>query len=254
MEKKPIYVAVSTQKGGVGKTTFTVLAASYLHYRMGYNVAVIDCDYPQYSIVEMRKRDSAQVMKNDFYKKMAYTQFKQIDKKAYPVLNCPAEEAPEKIQAFLENSPVDYDVVFFDLPGTANSMGVLRTITQMNYLFSPISADRLILESTLSFMSTLNTHLISAGQTQIKGIHLFWNLVDGREKSELYNIYEGIIEEMELQLMKTFVPDTKRFRKELSEEEGKAVFRSTLFPIDKRLVKGSHLEELFAEMCRIMKL
>ena len=32
MEKKPIFIAFSTQKGGVGKTTFTVLAASYLHY------------------------------------------------------------------------------------------------------------------------------------------------------------------------------------------------------------------------------
>ena len=31
-EKTPLYVAFSTQKGGVGKTTFTVLAASYLYY------------------------------------------------------------------------------------------------------------------------------------------------------------------------------------------------------------------------------
>ena len=49
-EKTPLYVAFSTQKGGVGKTTFTVLAASYLYYLKGYNVAVVDCDYPQHSI------------------------------------------------------------------------------------------------------------------------------------------------------------------------------------------------------------
>ena len=46
-EKTPLYVAFSTQKGGVGKTTFTVLAASYLYYLKGYDVAVVDCDYPQ---------------------------------------------------------------------------------------------------------------------------------------------------------------------------------------------------------------
>ena len=34
-EKTPLYVAFSTQKGGVGKTTFTVLAASYLYYLKG---------------------------------------------------------------------------------------------------------------------------------------------------------------------------------------------------------------------------
>ena len=44
---KPLYVAFSTQKGGAGKTTLTVLVASYLHYVKGYNVAVIDCDFPQ---------------------------------------------------------------------------------------------------------------------------------------------------------------------------------------------------------------
>ncbi|MDU3672390.1 MAG: ParA family protein, partial [Bacteroides caccae] len=37
-EKTPFYVAFSTQKGGVGKTTFTVLAASYLYYLKGYDV------------------------------------------------------------------------------------------------------------------------------------------------------------------------------------------------------------------------
>ena len=48
--KETKYVAFSTQKGGVGKTTLTVLVASYLHYVKGYDVAVIDCDFPQYSI------------------------------------------------------------------------------------------------------------------------------------------------------------------------------------------------------------
>lgn len=60
-EKTPLYVAFSTQKGGVGKTTFTVLVASYLYYLKGYDVAVVDCDYPQHSIAGMRKRDAGQV-------------------------------------------------------------------------------------------------------------------------------------------------------------------------------------------------
>ena len=42
MKKETLYVAFSTQKGGVGKTTFTVLVASYLYYLKGYNVAVVD--------------------------------------------------------------------------------------------------------------------------------------------------------------------------------------------------------------------
>ena len=45
---KPLYVAFSTQKGGAGKTTLTVLMASYLHYVKGYDVAVIDYGFPQH--------------------------------------------------------------------------------------------------------------------------------------------------------------------------------------------------------------
>ena len=33
--KEATYVAISTQKGGAGKTTLTVLVASYLHYVKG---------------------------------------------------------------------------------------------------------------------------------------------------------------------------------------------------------------------------
>lgn len=73
-------------KGRVGKTTFTVLAASYLYYLKGYDVAVVDCDYPQHSIAGMRKRDAEQVGADEDYKRMAYEQFTRLGKKAYPVL------------------------------------------------------------------------------------------------------------------------------------------------------------------------
>ena len=57
MKKDPIFIAFSTQKGGAGKTTLTVLTASFLHYVKGYNVVVVDCDYPQFSVTDMRERD-----------------------------------------------------------------------------------------------------------------------------------------------------------------------------------------------------
>ena len=85
MKKEPKYIAFSTQKGGAGKTTLTVLVASYLHYVMDYNVAVVDCDYPQHSIVEMRERDLKMAMDDPYYKRMAYEQVQRLKKKAYPV-------------------------------------------------------------------------------------------------------------------------------------------------------------------------
>ena len=55
MEQNPLCIAFASQKGGVGKSTLTVLAASWLHYLHGIRVAVVDCDYPQHSILEPRQ-------------------------------------------------------------------------------------------------------------------------------------------------------------------------------------------------------
>jgi cellulose biosynthesis protein BcsQ len=84
--KQPLFIAFSTQKGGVGKTTFSTLAASYLHYEKGYNVAVIDCDYPQWSIHSMRKREAEQLQTNTYYQNKAVALFESLGKGAYPVI------------------------------------------------------------------------------------------------------------------------------------------------------------------------
>lgn len=249
MKKEPKYIAFSTQKGGAGKTTLTVLVASYLHYVKGYNVAVVDCDYPQHSIVEMRERDLKMAMDDPYYKRMVYEQIQQLQKKAYPVIESEPEEALNKID---ELADTDFDFVFFDLPGTVNNMGVIRTLAKMDYIFAPIAADRVVMESTLRFVVVLNDTLVTTGKSHIKGIHLLWNMVDGREKSELYDVYENVIKELGLSVLKTFLPDSKRFRKEQSVGH-KALFRSTLFPADKGLVKGSNLNEITEEILSLIE-
>lgn len=86
MKKKPVFIAFSTQKGGVGKTTFTVLTASYLHYACGYNLIVVDCDYPQFSINAMRQRDAQGVDRNPALQELAAAQFSELQKPTYTIL------------------------------------------------------------------------------------------------------------------------------------------------------------------------
>jgi len=252
MEKETLFIAFSTQKGGVGKTAFTVLMSSYLHYVKGLEIAIVDCDYPQHSIVQMRQRDMEQVMKDNFYKEMAYKQFTALKRKAYLVEKSSTEEALETADRLIEEAQNQPDIIFFDLPGTLNSKGVVKTLGGMDYIFSPVSADRVVMESTLKFATMLNENLISFGKSDIRGLFLVWNMVDGREKNELYQVYEKVIGELGLNILKTFVPDTKRFRRELNTVH-KPVFRSTLFPAHKSLLKGSNLDTLAAEILQIIK-
>lgn len=251
MDKQTLNVAFATQKGGSGKSAFTVLVASYLHYNYGVPLAVIDCDFPQYSLYEMRERDSREVLKNEYLKQMAYGQMQQPGRAAYPVQKCRVEQAPDVARELTAGG--NYDLLFFDLPGTVNSSGILRTIAQMDYIFAPVVADKTVLESTLAFLDVLQRMMLGKGTSRLKGLYLFWNQVDKREKSNVYENYGKVIAEMGLPMLATQIPDTKRFRKEL-DTENRAVFRSTLFAPDKRLVAGSGLPELTHEIVSILKL
>lgn len=249
MKNEPIYLAFSTQKGGAGKTTLTVLVASYLHYVKGYDIAVIDCDYPQHSIADMRERDLKQALTDDYYKRMAYEQFTRLNKKAYPIIESSTEKAIE--DAAQITGQADFDFVFFDLPGTVNNPSVIKALSNMDYIIAPISADRIVLESTLRYMMVIN-EVKKTGVTMIKETYLVWNMVDGREKSELYKVYEQVIAELGFNILKTFIPNSLRFRREQSELH-KALFRSTLFPADRPLLKGSNIEPLTHELLSLLK-
>jgi cellulose biosynthesis protein BcsQ len=250
---RTLFVAFSSQKGGVGKSTFTAIAASILHYRLGYNVAVFDCDFPQYSLIKMRTRDMATVMENDVFKRMAYKQFTTINKKAYPIMKHKAEGLLEAAHDFAESSTVPIDVIFFDLPGTVNTPGILKALAGMHHIFTPITADRLVMESTLVFTQLMTDVIMKKGETSIENISLFWNQVDGRERSPLYDIYNELISDLGLSLMQSQIMNSMRFRKE-SETDAKTVFRSTILPPDERLMKASRLDQFITEFLRTIQL
>ena len=192
MDRQTLNVAFATQKGGSGKTAITVLVAGYLHYRLGCPLAVIDCDFPQYSLYEMRERDSRAVLENEHLKRAAYEQMRQPGRAAYPVRKCRVEQAPDTARELAAEGC--YDLLFFDLPGTVNSAGILRTIAQMDYIFAPVSADKAVLESTLSFLDVLQRMMLGKETSRLKGLYLFWNQVDKRETSGLYEKHYGMLQ------------------------------------------------------------
>jgi len=252
MKKEPIYVAFSTQKGGAGKTTLTALIASYLHYERDYNVAIIDCDFPQLSIYNMRERDLAMALEDEFYRGMAYEQFTRLEgKKAYPVVRSNTDNAIADAEKIVEESEKGFDIIFFDLPGTMNNRGLIHTLAHMDYIIAPIAASRVVMESTLDYLITVRENIVASGKSNIKSMYLLWNLVDGREKSELYEVYEGVIRELEFPLLKTFLPNSVRFRREQNIDH-KPLFLSTIFPPDKSLLKGSNIDTLTGELLELL--
>jgi cellulose biosynthesis protein BcsQ len=253
MERKSIYVAFSNQKGGVGKSAFTTLAASYLHYAGNKSVAVVDCDYPQHSIFAMRERDKTMISANEAFKEMMVSQFEAIGKKAYPVMKAKPEDAINVADTLVSASPVPIDVVFFDLSGTVNSAGILKSMVSLNYIFCPITTDRLVMQSSLTFASSMQEYLKQRPSAPLKSINLFWNQLIKSENKELYEGYMSVISNLNLNLLQTEIPFTVRYKKEISQSS-RHVFRSTLFPPDTMLLKGSNLDLLVSEICQIINI
>ena len=113
MKKEPTFIAFSTQKGGAGKTTLTVLMASYLYYVRGYDVVVVDCDFPQFSIKDMRERDMQSIESNEYLLRQTHEMMKRTGKPAYPIVESRPEEAVETVKPFLDmDTPPDF--IFFD--------------------------------------------------------------------------------------------------------------------------------------------
>ena len=252
-KEKELLVAVASQKGGVGKSVFTVLLASVLHYHKGLRVAVVDCDSPQHSIALMRERDIENVMKNDDLKVGLYRQHERIQKPAYPVIKSDPEKAVEDLRRYTVEKGEAFDVVLFDLPGTLRSEGVVYTVAAMDYIFVPLKADNIVMQSSLQFAKALEEELIAKGNCNLKGIRLFWNMVDRRGRKDLYEARNRVIHRMGLRLLSSRVPNTLRYTRE-ADPVRKGVFRSTLFPPDSRQEKDSGLPELVEEICRAIGL
>ena len=249
----PVRIAVCNQKGGVGKSTFTTLLASHLHYSLGRDVLVVDCDYAQWSIHAQRERELAAVEQSDYYKLMMVRQFRLTGRKLWPVVRCMPADAGTEVGRFLSSSGYRPSIILYDLPGTVNAEGVIASLSSLDRLFVPIKADKVVMESTLSFARTLHLTLVQNGAVRLAGVHLFWTMIDRRERTPLYGQYEEVIRQLGLPLMRTHVPYRSKFNKELLAD-GTGVGRSTLLAPERSFAADAQLDALASEILSILNM
>ena len=183
---KQASISICNQKGGIGKSTFTMLLASHLHYTLGYDVLVVDCDYPQWSVQAQRERELSLIEHDDYHKLLLVRQFKATGRKLWPVLKCMPPEAPEEVERLLQ-SGYHPRIILYDLPGTVNAEGVIRLLASLDAVFVPMKADKVVMESTLSFARSLTTNLAQDPTLTLQSVYLFWTMIDRRERTPLYD-------------------------------------------------------------------
>lgn len=243
-------IGIGAQKGGVGKSSIATLLAGYLYYTQGYELAVMDCDFPQHSIIGLRERDKEELEKDPAKMERAIQHFQTLGKPAYRIVPVRPNEALQQATELAKQHP-ELEFILFDLPGSIDVSGVLGLSLELDYIFSPVLPDMQTIESALTYAQILYEQGVLLDNSSLQHIYLFWNQVDGREKTNLINIYTQFFQSEGIGVLKSFLPRSVRFNKETAYNEG-AVFRSTFFPPDKSLLKGSHIEALAFEIMNLI--
>jgi chromosome partitioning protein len=244
MKKNPLFVAVSNQKGGVGKSTMLVTLASLLSYSMDRNIAIVDCDSTQRSLFNLRERDMEMVEKNKKYMVQLDEQ-RLRGRRIYPIRRARPEDARQIAGELAETG--DYDIIFIDLPGTMDVSGVLQTIFNVDYVLTPIAADNFVMDSSFSFASSVMKFTRERKDIPLKDVFLFWTKVRRRSNTEVLNNYMALMKKQGLKVLDSTIPDLCRYEKELSSSS-RTFFRCSLLPPPAGQLKGSGLQELADEL------
>lgn len=247
-----IYVAFATQKGGVGKSTLTALVSSYLYYKEGIEVVAVDCDSTQHSLNVYRQHDLMVTEENPYLKKVMHRFYMQFNKGAYDILLTSPSEAVDVADEYVRNNPAT-QVVFFDITGTINDRNIIDLLAQMDYLFVPITTETGEMASSIAFASNVYNLMVATGATNIRELHLVWNKINSRDKPNLCEIIDKYIAKLGLNSLDTVLVKSNKFEKDGRETGKTGLFRSTMLPPDNRMLKGSNLPELVAEIRNIIK-
>lgn len=247
----PVFVAFASQKGGSGKSTLTALTASYLHYIDGVDVLVVDCDSRQYTQKDYRDNDIVVINETPALKKAFMNFYKKFGKQPYEILYATPATAIEMAMEYMSENP-EPKVVFFDITGTINDMDLVNLLARMHYLFIPITIDTGDMKSSIRFANKVRSEMIEPGGSSIKEIKLVWNRIPTRRKLKLCELIDNYLEELHLSSLNTVLNNSVKYSKDDGASSRPAIFRSTMMPPDKQLLKGSELPKLVKEIRQII--
>ena len=187
--------------------------------------------------------------------KMKIYAFSSIDTPEFGILRMVVdkpEEAKQAAYGFIDRSGLCYDVVFIDLPGTVNATGVFSSIVNMDRLIVPVTQNRMVMQSSMSFVLAVRELLGRNPEFPLRDVRLLWNCMDRRASKELYNAYSEILGHLKIPVFKTVLPKAERFNKGICRDG--RVFRSTLFAPSPSLLKDSNIDLLADEILGMLNL
>ena len=242
---KPIYLAIASPKGGVGKTSLTVLAASILHYHRGYNVAVVDCNHPVYTIARLRQQETEELNHQSLMHLKHRTAYAP-----YPIICTPVREALNWVERHCaDNTP---HCILFDLPALMRTEGTVELLSTMDAVLFPVTGSPMDMEAVRHFIDILGEQILTMGKGNIRELYLLRNMIEAWEREDADEHCRILADETGVLLMQTSLSHSRLYRPLLSERRRGVC---TLFPphggklgqLCKHL--GDELHEILQRLC-----
>lgn len=251
-----VIVSVSGQKGGCGKSSITVILASYLAYNRKKKVLVLDADTYQKSLITCRQDDidiikmgkEAKETSNsigdraliDIYE--AYVENKRNGIEPYPIIALPLK-VDEILSAF-EKYVDEYDVILVDMPGSLDNKDYFKVARNFDVIFLPFSSDSFVFNSNYPFIRYMHDkYLGNEEKSRIKHIYWFWNRYD---KSTRQSVYSAVSD-----LMKENLPNVESLDNALGDTKAMSnqKMRNTMTTPIGKFASYGNCENCMQEMC-----
>lgn len=196
MGKETKVLSFASSKGGVGKSTLATVCANYLHNETGLSVAVIDADFGQNTIEDLRNEE----LKED--------KFADVDQEAlYPIIVCTPDEVSEIYDQELDGV---YDIVIIDLPGSLIVEGVTKAYTIVDHLFIPTKYGKAEIGALLLFIEVINDTLLPRRREMGKTMGITGVLNDINTQFTEYKAFVEIKDNLPIPFMNVDLPRSEQ--------------------------------------------
>lgn len=242
---KPIYFAIASPKGGVGKTSLTVLAASILHYHRGYDVAVVDCNHPVYTIVRLRQQELEELNHQRLMHLKHRTAYA-----LYPIICTPVRKALRRVEQHCADNPPR--CILFDLPPLMRTEGTVELLSAMDTAVFPVTGSPMDMEAVRHFIDILGEQILTMGKGNIRELYLLRNMIEAWEREDADERCRTLADETGVLLMQTSLSHSRLYRPLLSERRRGVC---TLFPPHGGKLSqlcdglGDELHEILQRLC-----
>lgn len=217
---KPIYLAIASPKGGVGKTSLTVLAASILQYHRGYAIAVVDCNHPVYTIARLRQQESEELNRQNLMRLKHRTSCSP-----YPIICAPVREALSRVERHCADNPPR--CILFDLPALMRTEGTVELLSAMDAVVFPVTSSPMDMEAVRHFIDILGEQILTMGKGNIRELYLLRNMIEAWEREDADERCRSLADETGALLMQTSLSHSRLYRPFFSERKRGIC---TLFP------------------------